>query len=78
MNVNEIYEVLEELKPGENFRSSSNYVVDRLLESMDIIDLVSMLESKYNFQFDVTDLVPETFIDAESLFRVIQKYKSAL
>lgn len=70
----EIYQILEEMKPECDFRSSQDYIDDFLLESMDVINLVSKLEEVFQIQFNIMDIVPETFKSAESIYEVLQKY----
>lgn len=70
----EIYRILKEIKPECDFYSSENYIDDFLLESMDVIELVARLEEEFHICFDIMDIVPETFRNANSIYEVIQKY----
>ena len=73
--IEDIYRILEEIKPEADFRNSDNFIDEMLLESMDIICLVEKLENKYGFQFDLMDLLPETFESAESIAEAVKKYQ---
>ena len=72
--MNEILEILQEVRPEQEFENSINFLVDGLLESMDIIELVSKLEEKYKIEFDVMDLVPENFENIEAIQSLVRRY----
>ncbi len=73
----EILEILEELKPGENYADSNMFVEDGLLDSFDIISLISVLEEKYNIQIDGLDIIPDNFRNVEAIVNLINKSKRA-
>lgn len=69
----QILEMLNELRPEFDFTDSDDFVMDGLLDSFDIISLVSMLEEKYNFRVDGLDIVPENFGSLESIEALVKK-----
>lgn len=71
----EIIEILEELKPGEDYTQSKAFVDDELLDSFDILSLVSMLEEIYSIAIDGLDIVPENFQNIEAIIALINKSK---
>ncbi len=71
----EILEILEELKPGENYKNSKSFVDDGILDSFDILSLVNMLEEKYDITVDGLDIIPENFVGVESIISLIEKSK---
>ena len=71
----EIYNMLSEIKPEFDFTDSDDFVMDGLLDSFDIITLSSMLEEKYGIIIDGLDIVPENFKDLESITAMIQRSK---
>ena len=73
----EIMELLEELKPGEEYSASTAYVDDGLLDSFDILSLISMLEEKYGITVDGLDIVPENFQSAEAIVSLVKKSRKA-
>ena len=67
-----VLELLREIRPEEDFTASTDFVVDGLLDSFDVITLVSELDRKYAISIDGAQIVPENFrsVDAiESLLR---------
>ena len=69
----QIYMILEELRPEFNFRESDNYIEDGYLDSFDIITLISEIEERYNISIDGLDIVPENFEMATTIVELIQK-----
>lgn len=73
-----IYEMLDELRPECDFHASSNYIEDGLLDSFDVISLVTMLEEKYEIMIDALDILPENFESAEALSTLVEKSGGSL
>ena len=71
----DILAMLMELRPEFDFKDSDNFVMDGLLDSFDIISLISMLEEKYDVKIDGLDIVPENFSSVESIENLIKKSK---
>ena len=68
-----IYEILENLRPEFDFRSSSDYIADGLLDSFDIVSLVSELEDAYSVLIDALDIIPENFINVQAIAQLVYK-----
>lgn len=71
--MDKIYSILSEQRPELNFRESTDFIEDGMLDSFDIISLVSIFEEEFNFLFDALDIVPENFRNVEAIVNVIRK-----
>ncbi len=71
----EIIEVLKQVKAGVNYENEKNLVSDGILESFDIVTLISLLNNKFGVFITVTDLVPENFESVEAMEQLINKLK---
>ena len=69
----DILAMLSELRPEFDFEDSDDFVMDGLLDSFDIISLISMIEEKYNAKIDGLDIVPENFASVDSIEILINK-----
>ena len=69
----QIMEMLNELRPEFDFEDSDDFVMDGLLDSFDIISLVSMLEEKYECKVDGLDIVPENFSSVVVIVELVKK-----
>lgn len=73
----EIMQILNELKPGEVFEENASLIDDGLLDSFDIITLISILEERYKVIIDGLDIVPENFQSVKSISDLIMKSTKA-
>lgn len=71
----EILEMLQEIRPEFNYANSSDYISDGMLDSFDIICLLSKLEEQYNVKIDGLDIVPENFSSADAIVELVNKSK---
>ena len=70
----QILAMLSELRPEFDFTDSDDFVMDGLLDSFDIISLVSMLEEKHGIKVDGLDIIPENFASVD---RIEEKKKKS-
>lgn len=70
---NRILEMLSEIKPEQNFAESDNYVEDGILDSFDIIELITMLEDEFDISIDGIDILPEFFSNVEQIEKLVKK-----
>ena len=69
----ELIEVLKGVKPEVDFENEKNLIEDELLDSFDIISLVSAIDEEFDVKITAKDIVPENFNSAEALYNLIQK-----
>lgn len=68
-----ILKILNEINAEEDYENSTNYIEDEILDSFDMIELVSKLEEEFDCIIDALDIVPENFCNLESIMSVIRK-----
>lgn len=68
-----IYEILNELRPEFDYHSSANFVTEGLLDSFDIVSLVTELEGEYGVIIDALDIVPENFSTVGAILSLVKK-----
>lgn len=69
----QIMTMLNEIRPEFDFTDSDDFVMDGLLDSFDIISLISMLEEKYECRIDGMDIVPENFSSIDFIIALVEK-----
>ena len=69
----EILAMLAEVRPEFDFTESENFIEDGLLDSFDIISLISMLEERFQTKIDGLDIVPENFFSLEDMICLVRK-----
>ena len=69
----EIIEILEDLKPGVDFKSQQHLIDDHIIESMMMLQLVSALNDVFDVEITPKDLVPENFQTVDAIYALVQK-----
>lgn len=66
-------ELLNELRPEIDFSKSDNFIEDGYLDSFDLVALVGELEQRYNITIDGLDIIPENFTNMDTIVELIRK-----
>ena len=72
--MNEILEILKEIRPESDFAQSEDFLKDGLLDSFDVVALVAALDSKYGISFDGTEIIPENFSNIGQIVALLIKH----
>lgn len=70
-----LMEILEELRPDVDFANEKSLVTGGVLDSFDIISLVSQLNEEFDITIRPANLVPENFNSAEAMLLLIEKLR---
>lgn len=71
--MDELMQILEELRPDVDFENEIQLIADGILESFDIVALVGELNEEFDIEIKPNDLVPENFNSAEAMYALITK-----
>jgi len=71
----EILAMLAELRPETHFEESADFIEDDLLDSFDIIALVSMIEERYGIKIDALDIRADNFCNADTIENLVVRSK---
>lgn len=71
--MNKVIDILSSIRPEVDFKSSTDYIDDGYLDSLDIVTLVSELDQAYSISIDGMDIVPENFSSIESINALLRK-----
>ena len=70
-----LIEILEELKPGVDYRNTNNLIDGRYLDSLTILSLISELEEEFDIEIPTVEIIPSNFNSAENIYKLIEKLK---
>ena len=70
---NDILNILSHIRPEVDYLNKTNYIDEGLLDSLDIIRLVSDIEKKYNISINGEDIIPENFQSIYDIENLINK-----
>ncbi len=68
----ELLEILTDLHPDVDFESESHLIDDGILDSLDIVSLISEISETFDVAITAKDIVPENFNSAQALWALIQ------
>ena len=71
--MDKVMQILEEARPDIDFENEKSLIDDNVLDSFDIISIVSELNDAFDIDIDVDDLLPENFNSAEAIFELVTK-----
>ena len=69
----DLLEILRSLHPDVDFETEE-YLIDKgILDSMDIVSLISEINDAFEVTITATDMVPANFNSAQALYELIQE-----
>ena len=68
-----IISILSELRPEFDFNESLNFIEEGMLDSFDIINLVTTLDSEFGISIDGMDVLPDNFSSVERIEALLKK-----
>ena len=69
-----IMEILEDLRPDVDFEKETKLIDDKILESFDIVSLVSELSDEFDITIRPKALVPENFNSVDAIEALVSKF----
>jgi acyl carrier protein len=70
----QIAEILKEIRPEFDFTTSNDFMADGMLDSFDVVTLVSTLDKTYGISIQGTEIVPENFQNLQTIEVLLKKY----
>ena len=71
--MNELLEILTDLHPDVDYETEEHLVDDMILDSLDIVSLISEISETFDVTVTAKDIVPENFNSAKALYALIQR-----
>lgn len=71
--MDELLEILNELRPDVDFESETELITDGILDSFDIVALVGELNDAFDIEIKPNNLVPENFNSANAMMALIEQ-----
>ena len=65
--------ILKELHEDVDFEAEEGLVDDGILDSLDIVSLVTEIDSEFDVRIPPEEIVPENFNSAAALWELIQR-----
>lgn len=68
-----IIEILNSLKSGVDFHTAQGIVTNKILDSIDIATMISMLEDEFDIEISMEYMENENFDSAGAIWEMIQE-----
>ena len=68
-----LIEILENLHEGINYETCETLIDDGILDSLDIVTLVTEIDAEFDVTIPAEEIVPENFNSAEALMALIER-----
>jgi len=72
----QIIQILKEERPEIDFESSSDLVSDGLIDSFEIVMLITEFEKKFEINIPGDEIVPEAFATIAAMANLIRKLRT--
>jgi acyl carrier protein len=69
-----VLEVLSGIRPEFDFTTSEDFFADGMLDSFDVITLISELDQSYGISIAGTDILPENVRNIAAIKQLLHKY----
>lgn len=70
-----IIEILTGLRPEYDFNSEVNFIEEGMLDSFDIVSLVTELEEAFDISIDGEEILPDNFATVDAIVALVEKSK---
>lgn len=69
----ELLQILSSLHPEVDFTSCGDLIEEGILDSLDIVTLITEVNNTFDVQIPAEEVVPENFASAKAIWALIQK-----
>lgn len=70
-----ILKILKDFRPDIDFENQKNLIDDGLLDSLDIVSIVSEFDSEFDIEIPVEEIAPENFNSVRAMKELIDRLK---
>ena len=69
----QLISIMSDVRPDVDFETETKLIDNDILDSFDIIAIVSEINTQFGIEINVNDLLPENFNSAAALYELITK-----
>lgn len=70
-----LMDILHVVNQNVDYQQEKSLIEDRVLDSIQIVYLISLISEEYDIEIEPQDLTPENFNSVEAIIRLIRRYK---
>ena len=68
-----LLEILSELHPDIDFENEEHLIDDVIIDSFDIVTLISEIQEEFDVTISAKDIIPENFNSAKAIWELIER-----
>lgn len=65
--------ILKEIHPDVDFSTEEDLIGDGILDSLDIVTLITEINSVFDVSIPAEEILPENFCSAEAIYALIER-----
>lgn len=69
----DLLRILSDLHPDVDFETEEHLIDDMILDSFDIVSLITEISDEFDVTITAKDIIPENFNSAQALYELIQR-----
>ena len=73
MTFDELLEILNDLHPEVNFAEETGLIDNKVLDSFDIVSIVTEISANFDVSIPAGEIVAENFNSAQALFELVER-----
>ena len=73
MNMDKIIEILKSVRSDVDYANETSLVDGKILDSFDVVGIVSELSMEYGVTITIDDITPENFNSAEAIYNMVNR-----
>lgn len=71
-----LLEILKGIRPDVDFENETTLIDDGILDSFDVVSIISELDDEFDVQIRINELDPENFNSAGAIWKLVQELKT--
>ena len=71
----QLLELLKGIRPDVDFENETSLIDDGILDSFDVVSIISEIDDVFGVQIRITELDPENFNSTEAIWNLVQMLK---
>ena len=72
----QLLELLKGVRPDVDFENETALIDDAILDSFDVVAIISEIDDIFGVQIRISELDPENFNSAEAIWNLVQSLKA--
>lgn len=68
-----VLQILTDIQPDFDFSQDLNFVKEGMIDSFDMVNLVTSLDDKFGISIDGVDIIPENFSSLDTIVSLLKK-----